>query len=167
MIKHCVVCGAPFDAPPSSKKITCSKECSSERKKQSHIDVHNTWSADARARRSKQFSGMGYTEIARRGLEAAMARPDSQRGPGHREAKRWILIAPDGERYEVVNLKDWARHHAHWFDDVTDEADRERIADNIRSGFAGIVQSMLGHKKHPCFTYKGWRLGDWPRAKRV
>lgn len=94
-----------------------------------------------------------------------MARPDSQRGPNHREAKHWVLIAPDGVRFEIVNLLDWARRHAHWFDTVRDDADRERIAGNVRSGFGGIVQSMLGHKKRPCYTYKGWRIGDWPRDK--
>ena len=165
MIKHCVVCGAPFDAPPSSKKITCSKACSSERKSRTHTDIHNAWSADARARQSIRLHSLGATDSTRRGLEAAMTRPDSQRGPNHREAKRWVLIAPDGERFEIVNLMDWARRHAHWFDTVQDDADRERIAGNVRSGFGGIVQSMLGHKKRPCYTYKGWRIGDWPRDK--
>lgn len=130
---------------------------------ETHMDVHNAWSPDARTRQSRRLKKMGQTESARRGLEAAMAKPDSQRGPNHRESKRWVLIAPDGKRFEIINLMDWARRHAHWFDDVQNEADRQCVANNIRSGFGGIVQSMIGRKKHPCFTYKGWRLGDWPR----
>jgi len=37
MIKHCVICGAAFEAQPTSKKITCSKACSTVRKAQSHL----------------------------------------------------------------------------------------------------------------------------------
>ncbi len=33
MKKKCVICGADFDAPPSSGTVTCSKKCSSERKR--------------------------------------------------------------------------------------------------------------------------------------
>lgn len=86
-------------------------------------------------------------------------------GAQHREAKHWALIDPDGRRHEVTNLLDWARQNAEAFDAVKSDADRERVANNIRSGFGGIVQSMMGRKKHPCMTYKGWRLGDWPRDK--
>ena len=74
-----------------------------------------------------------------------------------------MLIAPDGERFVVINLRDWVRRHLLWFDTPVDDADRERIVRNVCTGFGGIVQSMAGRKKHPCFTYKGWRLGDWPR----
>lgn len=165
MIKHCVICGAEFSAPPSSKKITCSPECSKRRKAISHTGVRNIWNDDSRAALSETRKAQGFSDSARKGLEAAMALPDSQRGEGHRDAKRWVLISPDDTRYEVVNLTDWARRHAEWFDVVQDELDRERIALNIRSGFGGIVQAMLGRKKHPCYTYKDWRLGDWPRDK--
>lgn len=96
-----------------------------------------------------------------------MALPDSQRGPQHRDAKQWVLIAPDGIAYRIINLMDWAREHADWFDIVQDDADRERIARNIRSGFGQIVRSMKQLRKHPVYTYKGWRLGDWPREKAI
>lgn len=165
MIKHCVICGAPFDAPPSSKKITCSAACSTKRKAQSHIGKSYQWSDDARKKLSQTRKAQGYNDNAKAGLSAAMSLPESQRGPQHRDAKIWVLIAPDDTVYHVINLRDWSRKHAHWFDTVQDDADRERIANNIRSGFCGIVQSMIGRKKHPCFTYKGWRLGDWPKEK--
>lgn len=165
MIKHCVICGAAFAAPPSSKKVTCSPACSAARRSASHISVRNAWSDSARRQLSERRRAEGYTPNARAGLTAAMARPDSQRGPLHRSAKRWILIAPDGARHEVVNLLDWARRHAELFDVVQDAADRERVARNIRSGFGQIVQSRLGHRKHPVETYKGWTLADSPREK--
>lgn len=165
MVKRCVICGAAFSAPPSSKKVTCSPECSAVRKAQAHAGVRNAWSDGARARLSDRRKAEGYSPSARRGLAAAMALPGSQRGEGHRSAKMWVLIAPDGTRYEVINLLDWARRHAEWFDAVADDADRERIAGNIRSGFGQIVRSMKRLRKHPIYTYKGWRLGDWPREK--
>lgn len=165
MIKQCVICGCVFTAAPSSKRITCSAECSAIRKSQSHKGKRNTWSPEARAQLARRRKAEGYTPNARAGLTAAMARPDSQRGPQHREAKIWVLIDPDGQRHEVINLLHWARINADLFDVPADAADRERIANNIRSGFGQIVQSRLGHKKHPCYTYKGWTLDDWPRDK--
>lgn len=41
MIKRCVICGAEFPAPPSSKKITCSKVCSAKRKSETHSVTQN------------------------------------------------------------------------------------------------------------------------------
>ena len=166
MIKLCVICGAPFQAPPSSKKITCSAACSSKRKAQSHKGVHNAWSEESRARLSKKRKAEGYSDAAKHALSAAMALPEGQRGEQNRAAKYWVLIDPDGNVYHVTNLLDWARKNAHRFDNITPETDLNRVAHNIRSGFGGIVQSMLGRKKHPCTTYKGWRLGDWPRDKQ-
>ena len=165
MIKHCVICGASFYAPPSSKKITCSPACSATRKAQSHTGVSNTWNKAARLEQSKRLQAQGYGPNARKGLAAAMDRPDSQRGPQHRAAKVWLLIDPEGKQHRVVNLLNWARVHAHWFDTPADDADRERIARNIRSGFGQIVQSRLGHRKTKIDTYKGWSLGDWPQDK--
>lgn len=165
MKRACVICGALFDAPPSSKKITCSKACSAARKTKTHTGVHNVWSDAARAKLSASRKSQGFTDGAKKALDAAMALPESQRGEQHRDAKIWVLIDPTGVRYEIVNLRDWARRHAEWFEIPADDKDRERIANNIRSGFGGILQSMQGRKKHPCFTYKGWRLGDWPRDK--
>lgn len=165
MVKYCVVCGAPFDAPPSSKKITCSPECSTKRKAASHTGKHNVWSDDAKKRLSAIRKAEGYSASARAGLAAAMQRPDAQRGEQHREAKKWVLVAPDGTVYRIINLLDWARKHAHWFDAVETDSDRERVAHNIRSGFCQIVLSMSGKRKKGIYTYKGWRLGAWPESK--
>ena len=165
MVKKCVICGRQFAAPPSSKKVTCSRDCSTIRKVESHTGTSNTWSDESRKRLSAARKSEGYTPSLARAFVAAMARPDSQRGPQNRNAKRWVLIDPSGRRHEFTNLLDWARRHAELFDTVESDADRERVARNIRSGFGGIVLSMSGRRKTPCSTYKGWRLGDWPRDK--
>ena len=165
MLRHCVICGVTFSAPPSSKKITCSPACSAKRKTASHLGVHNAWNNASRSKLSATKKAQGYSTSARTGLTAAMSLPESQRGPQHREAKHWVLIDPSGTRYDVVNLKDWARTHAEWFDIPQDDADRERIANNIRSGFGQIVLSMKGMREPPIYTYKNWRLGDWPKGK--
>jgi len=165
MIKQCVICGCVFTAAPSSKRITCSAECSAIRKSQSHEGKRSIWSSEARAKLSRRRKAEGFTDNARKGLTVAMARPDSQRGPQHREAKIWVLIDPDGQRHEVINLLHWARINADLFDVPADAADRERIAHNILSGFGQIIRSRTGKRKDPVYTYKGWTLGDWPRDK--
>ena len=165
MIKHCIICGAEFSAPPSSKKITCSPECSGKRKTLSHNGNHNTWSIKARAIHSERMKAKGLTDSAKKALSAAYSRPDSKRGPQHRNAKVWVLIDPDGAHHTVVNLLDWARQHAHLFDVVDTAEDRERVSRNIRSGFEHISQTILGHREHPVYSYKGWGLASNPKSK--
>jgi len=125
----------------------------------------NQWSEEAHRRLSNARKAQGYSDSAKAGLAAAMALPDGQRGPQHRDAKLWVLISPDGQEHYVINLKDWARKHAEWFDFVQDDTDRDRVAHNIRTGIGQIVRSMKQQRKHPVYTYKGWQLGDWPREK--
>lgn len=50
MIKKCVVCGTEFRCPPSAKKVTCSKECSRIRKKETHEGKKNLWSEESKRR---------------------------------------------------------------------------------------------------------------------
>lgn len=163
MIKHCIVCGAEFTAPPSSKKVTCSPDCMTIRKRMSHQGKSNTWSPASKRRQSAAKRRIGFTDQARLALDIALALPDSQRGPDHRSAKVWILIDPDGRQHTVTNLLDWARRHADTFDIVTSDEDRERIANNIRTGFGNISLSMKGLRKHPVSSYKGWGLAQPPQ----
>lgn len=164
MVKHCVVCGAAFNAPPSSKKITCSSECSKARKALTHTDKHNAWSLCARQRLSETRKACCPT--LDRARQAALALPESQRGPQNRGAKIWTLIDPDGHELEVVNLLHWARINAGLFDIVNDAADRERVAHNISTGFQQIIRSMCGKRpKSPIYTYKGWGIKSLPESK--
>ena len=123
------------------------------------------WNDEAKQEQSKRIKAKGFSDSLRKAHAAAMARPDSQRGEQHREAKVWLLIDPEGHSHHVINLMQWAREHAEWFDVPANDTDRERIARNIRSGFGQIVQSRLGHRKDGVYTYKNWTLGDWPREK--
>ena len=167
MVKRCIVCGAEFNAPPSSKKITCSKECSVIRKRQSHAGVSNSWSSEARKKWSAKQKAGGFSANAQRGVAAALALPEGQRGPQNRGSKHWVLIDLDGHEHHVINLKDWARRNAELFDTVTDDNDRERVANNIKSGFAQIVRSMQGKRKDTIRTYKGWRVIGPPKGKKI
>ena len=165
MIRRCVVCGAEFSAPPSSKKITCSPGCSSKRKSASHLGKRNLWPLEARRRLAHDRRGFGYSPASMRGRAIASALPDSQRGPRNRESKCWILVDPSGNIHHVTGLLDWARKHAEDFDTLRDEEDRERVAHNIRAGFGNIVRSILHQPKHPVYTYKGWSLKGPPMPK--
>ena len=165
MIKRCVICGAEFTAPPSSKKITCSPECSSRRKTLSHDGKHNVWTMQARLNHSERLKAKGFNDSAKKGLSVANSRPGSKRGPQNRNAKVWVLIDPDGVEHTVVNLLHWSRQHAHEFDAVLTDADRERVALNIRTGFGNICQSMRGTRKHPVYRYKDWGLASFPTHK--
>ena len=108
----------------------------------------------------------GFTEQAQQALKAAMMLPESQRGQQHRSAKVWVLIDPDGEEHTIVNLLDWSRKNAHLFDVVITDADRERVATNIRTGFEHISRSIQGLREHPVYRYKGWGLAKPPEDKQ-
>lgn len=132
-IKHCVVCGRPFYAPPSSEKVCCSKACS-------HI---------LRERRIK--AGI-YNDSIRRANRISRSNPKMQRGETNINAKAWQIQAPDGTIYECYNLLDWLRNHAEMLDGTPIQA---------WNGISKIKYSMQGKRKHPCFQWKGWRLLTW------
>jgi len=108
----------------------------------------------------------GFSESAKLGLSAALSLPEGQRGPQHRDAKVWTIIDPEGRAHTVINLTDWARQNAHLFDTILTDADRERVAHNIRSGFGQIALSMNGKRERPVYSYKGWALVGLPRSKK-
>ena len=159
MIRRCVVCGAEFDTPPSNNKITCSSDCSRIRKVQTHKGKSNRWAEDKHESARQAAARTGNLKY---GAAAAHKRPDSQRGPNHRDAKVWYLRDPEGNEVIAVNLLDWARQHTSDFGmEPTDHN-----ATVIASGFRQIKLSMEG-KRHrngkpsPVSTYKGWTLAAW------
>ena len=155
MIKRCVICGAEFPAPPSSKKITCSKACSSIRKAESHTDRHNVWSDDARSRyRQNQAHVLQARRQVVSATKAAMDLPESQRGPQHRECKVWILKDPVGSLHRAVGLTPWARDNYKLFE--PDSSDPEATARRIRAGFSAIASRSKTEK--PVTSYKSWAL---------
>lgn len=150
MIRRCVVCGREYETPPSSKKITCSKECSSARKRITHTGKHNTWNPEARAR----LSMAGQTDNLKLGTAAAQKSPIAGRFPTNQEAKIWTLVDPSGEEITVRNLLLWARENTALFG----KPDGDHSAKQIAAGFRAISQTLLGTRKTPSMSYFGWTL---------
>lgn len=132
-MKICVVCGKPFNCPPSSEKVCCSRECS-------HI---------LRERRIK--AGI-YTDSIHRANRLTRLNPKMQRGTENRNAKAWRIKSPDGTVYECYNLLDWLRRHAYMLDGTPQQA---------WDGIAKMKYSMQGKRKHPSSQWKGWNLLAW------
>lgn len=166
MDKICVICGAVFQAPPSSKKVTCSPECRSKRAAHAAKKGHK-WSEAAKKKRSDEKAADGSFESVRiKGSAAAMELPEGQRGPQNRESKIWILIDPCGNHVPVVNLIDWARENYTLFEPPCDDVDKAAI--RVSSGFKAIASSMRGVKsrQRPVTSYKGWGLAKIPIKRK-
>jgi hypothetical protein len=147
MDKRCVVCGGAFTAPPSSKRITCSRACSSARKSDTHRGQSNTWSPTARARAAAR----GQTPNLRRGTPAAQESPIAGPFETNQEAKVWSLRSlATGERYDVRNLALWCREHEDLF-----------WPDDWERAYAGLRQVqawLMGHTRRKVSRWKDWTL---------
>ena len=166
MDKICVICGAPFKAPPSSKKVTCSPECRSKRAAMAAAGCHRRWSPEAKARRAADREVLEHmASIQRMGTDAAMKIPEGKRGPQNRESKVWELIDPEGNHIVVTNLLDWARSNYTLFEPPCDDADA--AAARVSQGFREISAWMRGVRsvKRTVSTYKGWSLAAVPHKK--
>ena len=83
MIRHCVVCGAEFETPPSNNKRACSPACSAEWRSQQHKGRHSKWSAAA--------ISSGFRQI-KRSMEGKFRRANGK--PCTVSAyKGWTLVA--------------------------------------------------------------------------
>lgn len=162
MDKKCVICGAVFQAPPSSKKVTCSKDCQSKRAAMAAKRGHK-WSEAAKSRRAEEKAKDGSFDAIRvKGTAAALELPEGQRGPQNRESKVWVLIDPSGNYVPVVNLLDWCRENYTLFEPPCDDIDRAAM--RVSSGFKAIASSMrcVPSRQCPVTTYKGWGLAKIP-----
>lgn len=146
MIKKCTVCGAEFNAPPSSKKITCTNSCSISRKKESHFGKSNIWSKSAKGKLSER----GRTENLKKGTPAAKLSPVSGPFETNQEAKFWIVIDPQGIEYEVVNLALFCRVNSWRFLPNTHQ--------QAYSGLREVNKWMSGKSKRTVSQWKGWTL---------
>lgn len=156
-IRYCIICGQAFDAPPSSKKITCSAACSRIRKSQSHLGKRNIWS-DAARERARQSER--HVQQARRqqisATAAAMQLPEGQKGAQHRSSKIWVLRAPDGTLHHAIGLAAWVREHYRLFEpDTTDPAASIR---RICGGIQAMSSAYRARIGKPVSSYKGWQL---------
>ena len=147
--KICVVCGQEFSAPPSSKKITCSKECSRKRKRASHLGKSNVWSDEKRKRLSEQ----GQTENLKLGTDAAKQSPVSGPFASNQNAKHWILKSPDNQIFEFDNLNLFVREHPDWF------PNQISASTALRSSAACLAGRTPPSRKGREFgQYKGWQV---------
>lgn len=129
--KTCAVCGAEFEAPPSSDKITCSRACSTENRKR------------------MQATGI-YGESIERMHEAIPNSPLTGRFETHMHAKSWIIQAPDGQIYECRNLINWLREHEDLLDGTVKQA---------FDGICKIKYTMQGRRpRTKSKSWKGWTL---------
>lgn len=133
-MRKCVVCGKEFWAPPSSEKETCSRECEREN----------------RIRNGKE--NPIYAETLGRAHIAAESSPNTAPVETHCNAKSWVILSPDGKRYEVNNLALWAREHEEEIPGTI-----KQFCDGIRS----IKRTIEGKKKRGAKQYRGWTLEGW------
>ena len=158
--KICPVCGKEFYAPPSSKKITCSKECASKRKSDTNTGKTFRWSDAARQRYSQSPAHIQQAKgQAAEAAKASMALPESQKGSQHRDAKVWIVKSPDNTIIKIVNITQWARENYQLFEPYTTDIDA--TVKRIKAGFSAMASSMAGYRNdtgHKVGQYKGWQL---------
>ena len=148
--KICAVCGKPFDCSPSSKKVTCSPECSRIHRSRVHRGVSNRWNAEAKARKSAE----GITGNLRMGTPAARQSPKSGRFETNVNAQHWIVKSPTGVTYEFTNLMLWARGHCELFGKPSNDKSARQIA----NGFYTAKRAMLGKPRQHTPSYMGWKI---------
>ncbi len=150
MIKKCIVCGKEFKAPPSAKKVTCSKACLKIRRSQ--INRGKKMSETAVERMSAWAKSQGFTDNLKKGTQAAMASPKSGRFDTNINAKDWILISPFGETYKCHSLINFIRKNPQLFDIDGSDEEVNRVAAGIRSIKGNMKHNRRGH------SYHGWTL---------
>lgn len=150
MIKKCVWCGAEFSAPPSSKKITCSKKCSSEHRKKMLTGVTRTDSVKKNMSKSAK-ERQNYKNLSS-GTSAAKNSAKGGRFETNASAKTWKVIHPDYGMFEFTNLMEWIRNHIEFFNCENTDKNVYRIA----HGFYTAKKNML--KKANTVTYKEWSI---------
>ena len=149
MIKKCVVCGTEFRCPPSAKKVTCSKECSRIRKRETHKGKKNIWSEESK----RELAERGETENLKLGTKAAKKSPKSGRFETNVNAIDWHLISPEGAEYKFHSLNFWLRENCR---DLFGCEPDSREFNNVRSGLSGAKRAMKGGT-YGSTTYKGWK----------
>lgn len=67
----------------------------------------------------------------------------------HINAKSYVIMSPDGKKYEINNLALWCKENA----DILPSP-----PELFRAGIYDIKRSQLGNRKNPLSSYKGWTL---------
>ena len=134
----CIVCGKKFKKSPSSAVLCCSPECSYIHR--SILHKSGVYSMDS--------------------IHEGFSRKMQELGPeNHWGAKHWVIQSPDGNVYECDNLLNFIRTHPELFGDCPPR----RVFD----GFAKIKSSMMGKRKKPSYSWRGWKLISWSDEKNT
>lgn len=164
MDKKCIICGAVFQAPPSSKKVTCSAMCRSVRAAEAaRKSSGRKWSEAKKRKRSRNPEVKAQMRnIQKIAVQEALKNPEGQKGSQNRESLLWVLVDPAGKRHAAINLVQWARENYMQFDPLSSDA--EQTAQKIAKGFRAIASSMRRVKSRvrPVYHYKGWGLDRLP-----
>ena len=136
--KTCVICGKSFACPPSSKTVTCSKECNVAHHRNLQTGVHYKWSEE-----QKQKLRDNPSENLTMWRKAHMLSEKSGRFETNINAKHWILKSPDNQIYEFDNLSLFISDHKNWFPNTIS---------------ARTVFSAIANNKTTATQYKGWQV---------
>ena len=131
--KVCIVCGKKFQDPQSNMRVTCSRKCASEHRRQ-------------------MYEAGVYAGTLESAHEAAKDNPLTGRFETHVNAKTWVIKSPTGEIYECRNLYNWLREHETLIDGSVRQA---------WDGLSKIKYSEQGKRKNPSHQWKGWTLISW------
>lgn len=167
-LNTCVICGEEFYASKRAVK-TCSDECYKKFKSQLQTGTSYKWSAEARKKVSVQRKGnksinLLYTEYARKANSVMLENPRNQMGPQNKFSKEWILVSPEGEIVQVINIMDWIRQH------IQEYFGMEPTPKNVHRVTNRFVDTKrLLHGKRPIEdgnpkiikSCNGWGLLDW------
>lgn len=153
-----MVCGKEFPCSPSSKKITCSEECSKKNKSVKHLG--EKWEEKSRKKLSKAAKERGYTDNLSHGTPAAQNSDKAGRFVSNSSAKEWTLLSPEGIEHTCINLMEWIRNNSEKYFNLpnTDEN-----VFRIHSGFNTIKRNIKLGKSGT--TYYGWTLLAWGEKK--
>ena len=150
MIKKCIWCGAEFLAPPSSKKITCSRECSSAHRRKMLTGQKRSDTFRVRMK-AVAINRANHANLAS-GTAAAKESPKGGRFETNSSAKSWTIVHPDHGIHRFTNLREWIRNNIGFFECEPTDANVTRIA----HGFYTAKKNAL--KGANTITYKDWSI---------
>lgn len=151
-IKICIICKKSFPCPPSSKKVTCSKECQITYAKQRNTG--RKFSEESRRKISDKAKGRDLSVLQPKAVEVAKQSPRSGRFETNINAKDWHLISPGGQHYKFHSLNFWLRENCKELFGCEPDS---REYNNICRGLANAKRAVLGGKYSSC-TYRGWQV---------
>lgn len=150
MIKKCVICGAEFKCSPSDKIVTCSPECRSKRR--SDVLKGRIISDETKKKISQKASQQDRSAMLSKGTPAAQMSPKSGRFDTNINAKDWVLISPEGKRYECHSLINFIRKNPDLFGLDGSEESAKRFAHGIMTIKGNILHNRKGQ------THFGWTV---------